>query len=313
MKKFEKILFYILFSVILFSACREDVPVQTTFQKKYSLTCVLRGDTAYQVAILNQSYPSPKSSSYEHYVKKAEITLWLNNEKYFFRDSVKERINTTRYKDSVYFYYVNNLQLKPQANAKIKAELPDGNILSSEMEIPRKVDFDNTATSTTIPPESADEITIAWKPMEEDLLYEVKLKIIYYIRVNGNYEHHEALVPVKFDENGSAVFPKPSLLTEINYPMNVFNETMRNLSGNEPNKSNFYIEKAVCTLFVFDKNLSSYYAATHFTDKYSIRLDEIDFTNINGGFGIFGCWLKEEKSIAIDESYINDFGYRKKK
>ncbi len=314
MKNLKNILPLILLTILLLASCKDEVLVQTTFSEKYSLTCILRGDTNFQVAILTKDYPTPAIKNQPApYVKNAKITLTTKDKEFIFSDSTKVREDTSRYKDSVYFYYLNNFTPQTQTKVKIKALLPNGKSLSSEISVPRYVDFDGAVSAVKIPPPLSDNITIAWKPNEYDLLYQLKLRIIYYKRENGTYTKHEVFVPVKYGPNDTPVFPKPSLKAEIKFPMNVFNQVMQDISKDDPNKSNYYIDKAVYDLYVFGKDLSSYYASIHFTDKYSIRLDEIDFTNINGGFGIFGCYLVEEMDLPIDESYINDFGYRKKK
>ena len=63
-------------------------------------------------------------------------------------------------------------------------------------------------------------------------------------------------------------------------------------------------------LYVFDRNLSGYYASVgKIGDSFSIRLDEIDFSNVEGGFGVFGSYISQKLAIAFDEEYINSFGY----
>jgi hypothetical protein len=301
-----------IFAVMLVS-CKDEVLVQTTFQKKYSLNCILRGDTSFQVAVLTQSYPRPAENEvFAPYLKNAQVELSMGKFSVIMRDSSVARKDTQRYKDSVYFYYASNFSLIPQNVAKIKAVLEDGTVLSGETEIPRKVDYDGAKITRIIPPQIGDSIYIAWKPLESDLLYALKLKIIYFHYEGGEFKKKEMEVPLRY-ENGKAIYPRPGFDAEIRFPLNAFNETMNRISDGDPQKADYFILKARAVLVVYDRNLSAYYSATHFLDEYSLRLDELDFSNIDGGFGVFGSYLKIITDIAIDENYIVSYGYRVKR
>jgi hypothetical protein len=45
-------------------------------------------------------------------------------------------------------------------------------------------------------------------------------------------------------------------------------------------------------------------------NRFTVRLDESDYSNVNGGMGIFGALYEETTTIPITKSYIEAFGYQ---
>jgi hypothetical protein len=85
---------------------------------------------------------------------------------------------------------------------------------------------------------------------------------------------------------------------------------MKEISGDDPNKDHYIILTAIIDLLVFDRNLSGYYSSVaSISDEFSIRLDEIDFSNIDGGFGVFGSYYKQSFVLFFDKLYVESFGY----
>ena len=79
------------------------------------------------------------------------------------------------------------------------------------------------------------------------------------------------------------------------------------------NKNNFVILSAILEIKVFDKNLSAYYLSVgRLVDDYSIRLDSREFSNIQGGFGIFGSYYNQKMAIVFDDEYLKILGYDNK-
>jgi hypothetical protein len=63
---------------------------------------------------------------------------------------------------------------------------------------------------------------------------------------------------------------------------------------------------------MLDRNLSAYYSSVaKIGDSFSLRLDEVDFSNIEGGFGIFGSLNVQKLVMFFREGYLEEnFGYR---
>ena len=72
-----------------------------------------------------------------------------------------------------------------------------------------------------------------------------------------------------------------------------------------------YLEQNRKEIKVFDKNLSTYYLSSgRLFDNYSVRLDTKDFSNISGGYGIFGSFIVQKISVLFSDEYLSIFGLK---
>ena len=63
-------------------------------------------------------------------------------------------------------------------------------------------------------------------------------------------------------------------------------------------------------LIVYDPNLSTYYSSMQeATDGFTVRLDQPDYSNVTGGFGIFGSYVRTELKVKFTKEYLKTFGY----
>jgi hypothetical protein len=75
-------------------------------------------------------------------------------------------------------------------------------------------------------------------------------------------------------------------------------------------RSQVHIINAVFEIKLCDLTLGTYVAAARtFEDEFSIRISATDFTNVNGGFGIFGTYISETFDLLMSVEYVNSFGY----
>ena len=264
---------------------------------------------------MSKFYDVPGSNPYQNTIDPAVtgaiINLTQANQQYVFKDSTIARQDTSRYKTPVNFYYLKDFSLEQGRQITIEAVLPNGKILSAETNAPNDFRFDNAAQTRIIPPEIGDDIMIQWLVGEEGLMFDAKLELVYYKTENGSDVRHTMEIPLEFNGD-TPVYPLPIFETGIVYNLPSFTRIMQEISKNDANKADYKIADAFFTIVVYDKNLTGYFAALTFIDELSIRIDEIDFTNIVGGFGVFGSYLVYYKEISLDPGYITSFGYRVK-
>ena len=88
---------------------------------------------------------------------------------------------------------------------------------------------------------------------------------------------------------------------------------MQEISGNDPNKRNYIIEKATFSVLAVDPLLSTYYTQyTTYSQSFSVKLYPPENSNIQGGKGIFGIYYKYSKPLNVDSMYVHSFGYQYK-
>jgi len=322
MKKILLLIFSVILVLINYS-CEENFSPKGDFQQKYILNCVVRGDTSLQTATISRSYNvegyDPSANTIDPFLKDAFIRIWAGDNVYFMRDSSLARTDTSRYKGPLHFFYINNFKPGNNTSLEIEAILPDGKTLKANTTLPEAVEwnYNNTDTSDTnafrIPSLSHDYFSYSWYQGSSLGWYLPRLILVYAKIVNGSEERHEIQVPQKYEDNGNGigpVYPSPSKNTLASFHNIALDSVFRKISAGDPVKSHYKIYALVFELLIFDDNLSKYYSVTNgFLDDYTIRLDESDYTNVEGGLGILGSYIRQKRGSKIAAEYISSFGY----
>ena len=313
----------VIASIFLMISCNDQVDPKTTFAQVYSLNCVIRGDSSFQVATITRSYDvngyDPKTNHEDPFIGGASVKVYYNDSVFVFRDTTMNRPAGSNYTMPMHYYY--NSKLRPQSSAQIKivATLPNGKILTASSEtfavsqfiIDRSSSF-SIESSGVIP----QPISFSWQYLGSPIEYYVapELVIFYSKNVSGTDVEMQKKVPLYYLNNQSPLYPPigpdPG---SIAFMMNVVDKAMEEISKGDPNKQNYTMEYAVFRLFILDKNLTTYYSANQtFLDEFSVRVSQPDYTNINGGLGIFGTYAVQQITLSISYSYATSFGYRVK-
>jgi Domain of unknown function (DUF4249) len=322
MKKIAAIFFITVIMLINYS-CEENFSPKGNFQQKYILNCIIRGDTSLQTATISKSYNvngyDPYANTNDPFLANAYIRIWVGDNVYFMKDSSITRTDSSRYNTPLHFFYCDNFQAGINKDLEIQAILPDGKTLEAQTTIPDPVqwNFTNVDTSDTnafrIPSLGNDYFSFNWYQGSSNGWYLPRFVVIYAKVVNGVEERHEITVPERYENIGGniePVYPSPNRNVSSSFQNNALDSIFNQISAGDPDKSHYKIYGGIFELLVFDDNLSKYYSSTNgFLDDYTVRLDENDFTNINGGLGIFGSYLFEKRGALIATEYITSFGY----
>ena len=322
MKKIYALLF-IITSVLINYSCEENFSPKGPFQQKYILNCVIRGDTSLQTATITKSYNvegyDPNTNTEDPFLKDAYIRIWAGDNVYFMKDSSIARSDTSRYHGPLHYFYVDGFNPPGNVTLEIEAVLPDGKTLRANTNMPDEVEWNLTNIDTTdsnatrIPSLSNEYFSFSWFQGTSLGWYFPRYVVVYTKLENGVEERHEIEVPEKYEDSGNGmepVYPSPTKNTGISIQNSALDSVFRKISEGDPVKSHYKIYGGVLELLVFDENLSKYYSVTNgFLDDYTIRLDENDYTNVEGGLGIFGSYIKQKRGSKIASDYISSFGY----
>jgi len=315
LKNLLKILAAILI-VIAISSCEENFSPVVEYDTTYSLSCIIRGDTTLQVATLFTSYDLANGDSTTNPAYDgALVRLWYQDTVYWFKDSV---ISYPRYSDSkLRFYYLDNF--KPAGgdeSLEIEAMLKGGKKLIGKCLTPPNIRFDNGATSITIPPVDTKGVNFTWYTQNEDAVkgfYVGRLVFRYFYTANGANELRSKEIPLYYTSSGSRIiptYPSPIKKSALIYDTSAVRTALREISEGDPNKSNYkIIDHAKFDLLVLDENASRYYSSTLEDNSFTVDVNELDYSNIDGGFGVFGSINQEQKTIRFVPEYLMSFGY----
>jgi hypothetical protein len=331
----RKILFLIVISFAFFESCNTDFSINDPDHEDiYILNCILQNDNSIQYAILSknictESGGTPVSISKDQCIRGANIKILYNNSVFVMRDTTLQMVTDGKINE-VYCYYIKGLIVDPGKVASIEATASNGKILKSTNQIPDIVFPKNFKLN--ISPSSGDGFRFyessSWSWVVNKIEnYEVislpQLELYYKKYEGGTFVDKNILIPLGSiivsapDSNFSVTSKFVNVEPSYNYStmefFDILNTKMKEISGNDPNKQNYIIEKAAFSIFAIDPILSKYYSQYYsYSQKFSFKLYPPDYSNIKGGKGIFGMFYKFSKPVNIDSMYVHSFGYQYK-
>ena len=324
MRKLITVLFITIYIVLIIS-CDDQVDPKTDFKDVYALNCVIRGDTSFQVATITRSYNvdgyDPLTNTNDPFIKGAVIKLTYDSDgkTYIFRDTSITRPGDSRYTTPLSFYYIKNFQPKSESAIRIEATLPNGKILRANSTTfftsPYIIQNNEYSIPITV---FGNYLVFNWtnlNSMKDEKIYYVPELVIKYAKIqNGISVEMQKKIPLFYISGNNGDVPLyPSIqanITNAKFDTLTIRKALEEISAGDPNKQNYIIHKAVFRLLIADKNLAVYYAAQKtFLDEFSVRVTQPEFTNIDGGLGIFGTLTSTQIEIPIKESFIRSFGY----
>ncbi len=314
----NKYLYLITFITLISISCDDSIDPFGEFQDNYALTCILKSDTTFQIATLSHNYRGdgfdPFGNTDDPSIIGADIRVWLGDSVYVFRDTSVARIDASRYTTPFNFYYNNKFIIEPNENLEIEVLLQNGRRLKSYSRSPGEIFFDDES-DVIIPAVSSELVKFIWNQQDEGSFFSPQLTIRYFQNVNGNTEDKLKIVPIKYAEKNGALiplFPQPSNKTTIIYELDAISRALEEISDGDPNKDNYTIlQSPAFELIAFDLSLSRYVSSTNQTfDDLTVTVNESDFTNVEGGLGVFGSYTKKNYDrIKFQPGYIESFGY----
>ncbi|OGU54816.1 MAG: hypothetical protein A2V66_06945 [Ignavibacteria bacterium RBG_13_36_8] len=303
-------------SAIALCSCEDEFDPYGDLRDKYILNCVINNDTTTQYATISKSYlvesSNPASYTEDPSISGAEIVISYNDSARTFSEETIERQDLSRYTNLARIYSTHNLRAESNTEYHLSALLPDGRRLRAITIAPPPVTF-QTISDTLIPPVNKDWVAVYWQIPRVDLYVASVFKIYYFKRENGINVRYEKRVPVKYIQQGNEYiphFPEPSYSTMIYVEMDAFTRALQEISEGDPNKENYTMLAFILEIRVYDENMTSYYAAQReVAESFTLKVDESDFSNIEGGYGIFGSYCLQRKAIKFSHAYIESFGY----
>ena len=322
----RRIIVYLSFLfMVIFISCKDELEPFGETNEKYVMNCIVHSDTSYQVLTLTRSYSAtsfdPYSNTDDHAIKGALIRLWEGNDKVsFFTDTTITRDASSAYKTPFTIYHTRGVQPAAGTVLDIEAVLPSGKKLISAGITPlkpvfTKMGYDGGEGDTLVPPVGKDYVRFVWgtKVAPKGTVYLPRVYIVYKILQNGQEIRKTKLVPSGYFVYKGVEYPEYPGLS--NYPwfgvdMSTISRCMKELSEGDPDKEKYQIYSLAIDVLALDDNLSAYYSATNKNkDPFAVKLYETDYTNISGGFGVFGISFKASSIIDISAPYVRTFGY----
>ena len=311
------ILLLTLVIALTFTGCDDAIYPKGDLDNQYVLSCVLNGDTSYQVAFLTKTYDvdgfDPYSNDVNPSVDDAQVVLLYNGLTYYFRDTVVTTLEDSRYPGGKHYYYLNNFTPAPNQDAILEARMQDGTIINSEIRtFPYKLREGSFYRSDFLaPPENPLQNTLLfkWGDYAQTVYFIPVLSIEYSKTINGVEYRRSKLVP-QMIENGEQLFPGLQTGDHISYNLDAFDYAFESIAEDGVAREDYKIYHAVFKVLITDEYLATYYSASNtFSDSFTILVTEPEYTNINGGLGMFGSFVSNKIQVTINRNYTEAYGY----
>jgi hypothetical protein len=325
MKKGLLVLLIIPF--MFFESCKSDFNINAPYEDVFVLNCILRNDNTIQYAILSKNTftdngTAPTSNGNALNIKGANIKIFYNDSVFVMRDTTIQVTDTGNI-TNVNCYYVKNLIINPGKIISIEASVPGGKTLKSTIQV-QEISYAKFSTNFPQSFQTGYQIKpyYSWSWISNtqggtDILNQPQLEIHYKKYEGGTFIDKIILVPLAYyyiaDVYGNLIPVSVKFSFENNCMTNLetINKTMQEISGDDPDKGNYIINKVLFSVVSFDPDLTKFYSAySTYTENFTVKLRQTDYTNIAGGKGIFGAYYKFSQSLVVDGSYIKSYGYQ---
>ncbi len=309
------------------TGCEDSFTPRSEFKEGYVLFSITAGQEIGELVvpkvILARVYDVPGTDPYMNTeapeIAGARVEIKFRGDTYLLKDSTVARQDSSRYNDPVKFYFGKAIPLYSGDTITITARLSNGVLLSSGTKVPKYLYYES---SIVFPRGFTTDVdvykygktwSLYWASQELNLCFP-KMKL-YYTKKEGNREVSKSIeIPLKvIDRNGvpTPIYPVANRDEEANYDLASFDWAMNKISEGEPDKSLFRVLHVIFEATEYDAPLSNYYSSVNgFLDNFSLRLDEQVFSNIAGGFGVFGTYFTSAYQVEMDSRYVTSYGYR---
>jgi hypothetical protein len=297
------------------SGCDNSFDPRGPFQKQLVVYSILSNTSNGQIVRVFTTYDptgfDPASVTTDTYVRKAIVTFTDDSTTYKLRDTTIIRADKSRYTDDIGAYTANPCPSRSGKTYKLSVASDQGNV-SGTVSVPDQgFLYPNNTFILSDPVRYGSEditVTIHVSPIMRGYL--VRLYLDYQVMVNGNWVHKRDEVPTSvLSATGTSVqydYPKLTRRTSdiaqpnitVHFPITVYSEYFHSISGQYDAKD-FKVLSAKYVLTQVEANLYKYYnLANGFQDEFSIRTDQPDYSNIQGGMGVFGAMRVD--SVSVD-------------
>jgi hypothetical protein len=316
------ILLFALFTV----GCEEDFSPRSEFKEGYVLFSITAGQEIGELVkpkvILAKVYDVPGTNPYLNTeapeIAGARVEIRFRGDTYILKDSTVARQDSSRYDSPMKFYFGKAIPLYSGDTITITARLANGVVLTSGTRVPSYLNYESSIvfprgfTSDVDVYKYGKSWSLYWASQELNLCFP-KMKL-YYTKKEGNREISKNIeIPLRvINRNGvpTPLYPVANRDEEATYELASFDWAMEKISEGEPDKSLFRVLHVIFEATEYDAPLSNYYSSVNgFLDNFSLRLDEQVFSNITGGFGVFGTYFTSAYQLEMDSRYVQKYGY----
>jgi hypothetical protein len=306
--------FLIICCSTLFISCEENVNPFEKYQERYVFNCILRGDTSLQVATVAKTFTTggfnPHQNTNDPFISGADVRVWYKDSVYRFYDSSIVRLDTSSYKSPMNIYLNRRFKIEPNEPIEVEIMMPDGKRLKSSTKTAGRVIYDDSSTIFIY--NDVKFVDIRWVSPDIGSNYFLpKFSIIYFKKAGNQNIRYIKEVPLKYENNQPVPF-MVSKMPLVKIDINTIKQAFKEISDGVSDKASISVVlHPEFLVAAFDDVLSKYYSTSSESfSSLTVTLDETDYSNIQGGYGVFGSFTSTEyMQLKFSRGFITSFGY----
>ena len=301
--------------LILIAGCDQTFNPNGPFEQKLVVYAILstRSDTQY-VRVYKTAPPGNNlpSTPLNLQVTDARVTVSYGNRTFAFRDTTLERKDQSGNRVDIHAYVAYSFLPEQAVPYTLSINSPSsGQVISTAASLYYGTLFVVTQLRTRA---SAEDIAVRVAPAINARAYFVRMFLEYETLSDTVWRRRRVEIPQDLRLNEATgdvefVYPTPiprgsralgaSGLEEVLFRVGAYREIIARLNAEFPTGT-LRFAKAIFVLTQLDDALYAYYSITHgFPGSATIRLDEPDYSNIQGGLGIFGMSTEHTVNVTF--------------
>ena len=282
---------FLLAVEFLFLSCEESFSPKAPFEEKLVVFSLLTAARDTQYVVVSRTYDvegfDPLQNREAPEVAGADVRIIADDgTSVMLRDTIVQRSDSVRYGPDRVAYYVPSFRILPRRVYRLEVKSPtDGEVSASfqtgdPVRIGRSVDV-----------ETQDFTAFATSAGSKGFL--IRLYLVYRVTSGGNVIQKEAEVPQFFSRDGTPVYPQVDRQNQLVIYGDVVLRFKARIAAQEAPGVIDEVGKKV-VVWALDANAYNYYQIVRgFNDPLSVRVDLPDYSNIEGGLGVFGGILAD--------------------
>ena len=294
--------------VVAFVSCDKSFDARGTFDSEMVVFAVFSTDRTNQIVRVQQSYMpasyDPLSYTTENSLVDAIVSLNSTSGSQQMRDTLVPYSDTSRYKIPTHAFVLDPFTPEFGATYEVVVQSIHHGVASSSVVIPGQsvITIDPIQLHTMDHTETYSQgspITFVVKLSDNADGYVCKLFLYYDVLKGTKWFEERVEVPITSADPKNytldyPVYPRlqkapKTVKIGANYLNGYFRGTVSTI--NSRYHSRLIFKWATFVVLQADKNLFKYYVTTHpDQDPYSMRLDEPQYSAIDGGLGVVGAY-----------------------
>ncbi len=305
-------------SAVLLTACEENFSPNAPFVPKMVVYSFLRSDSDTQMVRVYSTYNpaenNPSNNTDEIQVSDAQVSFVQGSTSYQLRDTVIERGDKSRYTSDILMYYITPFRPQNGKAYTLNVFSPTYGTVVSNVVVPDSGRFTLIGSDflKLYNPWSTGSFVARGTLAPQTAAYIVRLYLYFLTDTPQGTVEKRVEVPRKlgyFCEGPYEIFEPtfPSIIQKSVSTSNFgvgFEAGAQQITVFNTVKFEFNVRylRAVITLTQFDAPLYEYYTfVNQYRDRVSVQSNEAEYSNIQGGIGVFGSMTVDSTVIPLPQ------------